>query len=117
MSLSLSHHNDRYRVGTMRDPVGYEAPYVVGAHLTHPTTPLGCLSHSLLHDGTISRKGAKPRCRSGLPTLICSSTIAASSRRFCIRDPRNCCGPRGQHATRGLPRLEDHQFGQLFSWG
>lgn len=69
----------------MRDPAGYEAPYVVGAHLTRPTIPFplyGCLSRSPspFRSGTIFRKGAKPRCRSGLPALICSSNIMANFR-------------------------------------
>lgn len=127
----------------MRDPAGYEAPYV-GRRCAfnaadHPFLPLYgsvCLSvsrsPSLSRRGTIFRKGAKPRCRSGLPALICSSNIMASfRRRSCFRDPRETAAiptpslpPRGEGSGGGQharptdsPRLQDRQSGRLFSPG
>lgn len=68
----------------MRNSAGYEAPHMLGAHLTRPTTP----GSSRPPRATISRRGAKPRCRSRLPALICSSYATAGPRRFCVWDPR-----------------------------
>lgn len=41
--------------------------------------PLGCPSRLLFRGGTTSRRGAKPRCRSGLSAVICSSNITANT--------------------------------------
>lgn len=117
-SSPLSLHNARYPAGTMRDSAGYEAPHMLGAHLTRPTTP-----GSARPPRRLAPSRALPFPGGALSLAVAQDYRLRFARRMPrrVRDgsasgtPRNRrhrrALSRGWHATCKSPRPEDCQSG------